>query len=111
MIGNRILSNYAFDIMPRFPITIKRVSGYSYDPVTQKRTPAYSTTTVYGYVGYWDMRAIQRSEGKLSEDSKRVIIPNTDIDSNSILEIDGVEYVIAFMQVKDSHIVLGVNPK
>jgi len=108
---NRIFSNYMFDTLPRFQIKIKRVSGYTYDTVTKKRTPSYSTQSVWGYVGNWDMRTIQRSEGKLAENSKKVIIPYTTIDTNSLIEIGGQEYSIAFMQTKDSHIVLGVNPK
>jgi len=114
VIDNKIAGNYMFDMMPKTPIKIKYPTGtVSYDPVTNKDIPNYTTVTTYAYVGTWDTRLVNSSQGtnQLGPESKRVIVRDIDVDMDCLIEIGEKEYRVSTIESKSRFLILGVTPK
>jgi hypothetical protein len=96
--------------LPQETVKILRESSYTYSS-TGMRTPTYSTTTTTGYVGSWSIRQIEQSAGRLSVDSKKVILVGQDINSDDLIEIGEITYKIDLLESKRGYTVLGISKK
>ena len=96
--------------LPQETVKILRESSYTYSS-TGMRTPTYSTTTTTGYVGSWSIRQIEQSAGRLSVDSKKVILVGQDVNSDDLIEIGEVTYKIDILENKRGYVVLGISEK
>ena len=112
MLRNKVLNRYGFDRMPRMPISIKIPSGTSYDPATGRQSETYATVQTFAYVGPWNLKEITTNmANRINEKSRKVVVWGLDVPSDAIVEIDGDEYSIDYIQNRNDYVVLGVNPK
>lgn len=108
--NNAFIDRHAVDSMPKTPIVIVKESGYTYDPVTNKREPTLNLRRVFAYVGTFDNDLIERDTNNLTQESKRVIIPaDIEISMDDKVKIGGKNHIIVWLRTTSTHTTLGVN--
>jgi len=113
MFNDFVLSNYAFDRLPKTFVTIKTPAGVSYDNTTNRQVATYTETQTYAYVGTWDVKTLQAlstTSNKITSTTLKVIVRGVDVSTDSIIVIDGNEYKVAFLRKRGNLTILGVNP-
>ena len=105
------LRDYSLRRLPKTPITLKIPIGYTLDPVTRQSSKEYNIIETLGYVGYFSADTLKNNHEKLSIESRKIILKNTNVTEDTIVNFEGKDYEIAIIKIQGDVVILGVNPK
>jgi len=93
-------------------ITVKVPSGTSLDPNTNKVVQTFTEYQIKAFVRQFSVDTVSHSNNFLTQEARRVIFQNTfDLTMDSIVVIDGHEYKIKQMSIKNGYYDLAVDKK
>jgi len=113
MFDLKLVSLKFLDNIAKTPITIKVPSRREIDPTTMKTQSTYDEYQAFAFVRQMSIDTVSHSNNYLTQNARQVIFKADDIPitSDSLILLDGVEYKIKQLIIRNGYYIVVVDEK